>query len=88
MKTKYEEAVRQKLTDESLIGNILLDVKNIFLRVENMMTKLNCCKSRLKEIELRPDPLYTLELLDSMIQAEKCKKKNQDIKVELKCCAS
>lgn len=86
MKTKYEEAVRQKLTHESLIGNILLDVINIFLRVENMMTKLNCCKSRLKEIELRPDPLYTLEILDSMIQAEKCEKKSgYQSRIEMLC---
>lgn len=71
MKTKYEEAVHQNLTHASLIGNILLDVQNIFLRVENMMSKLNRFKSRLKEIELRPSPLFTLELLDSIIQAEK-----------------
>lgn len=72
MKMKYEKAVCENLTHESLIGNISLDVKNIFLRVENMMKKMNCCKSRLKEIELRPDPL---ELLDSMIQDENYEKK-------------
>lgn len=72
MKSKYEEAVHQNLTHASLIGNILLDVQNIFLRVENMMTKLNRFKSRLKEIELRPSPLFTLDFLDSIIQAEKC----------------
>lgn len=72
MKRIYEEAIGQKLTHESLIENISLDVKNISVRVENLMTKLNSCKSILKKNELRPDPLYTLEHLDSMIQAEKC----------------
>lgn len=71
MKSKYEEAEHQNRTHASLIGNILLDVQNIFLRVENMMTKLNRFKSRLKNIELRPSPLFTLDFLDSIIQAEK-----------------
>lgn len=72
MKKKYEEAIGQKLTHEALIQNTLIDVKKMFVTVEKLMTKLNCCKSKLKEIELRPDPLYMQDLLDSMIQAENC----------------
>lgn len=73
-KRKYEEAIERKLTHESLIENISLDVKDIYISVEKMMTKMNCHKCRLKEIELRPDPLYKLEHLDIMFQAEKCEK--------------
>lgn len=64
MKMKYEKVVCENFIYEFLIGNILFDVKNVFLCVENIMKKMNCCKSRLKEIELRFD---FLEFLDSMI---------------------
>lgn len=74
MKMKYEEANKRKLFHESLLQNKLLDLENIFVSVENMMTKMNCCTSRLKEIELRPDPLYTLDHSDLMIQAENYEK--------------
>lgn len=51
------------------------------------MLKLNCFKSRLKEIELRFSFLFMLEFLDSIIQVEKWEI-NQDIKVELNSCVS
>lgn len=72
MKRRYEEAIGRKLSQECLIENLISEIKNMFETVDwkNMMAKMNCCKSRLKEIELRPDPLCTLEHLDTMIQAE------------------
>lgn len=70
MKQKYENAKGSKLTHESFIANISKDVEHLFAYVNGMMTKMNRCKSRLKEIALRPDPLSTVEHLDQMIQAE------------------
>lgn len=70
MKQKYEEAKGSKLTHESFIANLSKDVEHLFAYVNGMMTKMNRCKSRLKEIALRPDPLSTVEHLDQMIQAE------------------
>lgn len=70
MKQKYENALGSKLTHESFIASISKDVEQLFAYVNGMMTKMNRCKSRLKEIALRPDPLSTVEHLDQMIQAE------------------
>lgn len=70
MKQKYEKAIGSKLTHESFIANLSKDVEHLFAYVNGMMTKMNNCKSRLKEIALRPDPLSTVEHLDQMIQAE------------------
>lgn len=67
MKRIYEEVIGWKFIYEFLIENILFDVKNIFVCVENLMIKLNSCKSILKKNELRLDFLYMLEYLDSMI---------------------
>lgn len=74
MKMKFEKAKGQKLTHESLIKELLHDVKDIFDSVKEMMTNMNCCKSNLKEIALRPDHLSTVEHLDFMIQTEEHEK--------------
>lgn len=74
MKIKYEKAKGQKLTHEFLIKELLNDVKEIFDSVKEMMTNMNCCKSNLKEIALRPDHLSTVDHLDNMIQTEKYEK--------------
>lgn len=74
MKKKYEDAIGIKLTHESFIEKLLLDVKCIFVGVEERITKMNRCKKRLKEIALRPDYLSTVDHLDLLIQAEKHEK--------------
>lgn len=73
VKKSYLEMKRRY---DVLIEDMISEVENIFATVncKNIMAKMNCCKSRLKEIELRPDPLYTLEHLENMIQAESCEK--------------
>lgn len=70
MKQKYEKALESKLTYGSFIEKLSCDVDKLFLNVGQKMTKMNRCKTRLKEIALRPDPLSTVEHLDLMIQAE------------------
>lgn len=74
MKIKYEKAKGQKLTHELVIKELLNDVKEIFDSVKEMMANMNCCKSNLKEIALRPDHLSTVDYLDNMIQTEKHEK--------------
>lgn len=74
MKKRYEEAKGLKLTHEYFIKELLFDVKIIFLGVTERMMKMKLCKSRLKEIALKPDHLSTVEHLDLMIQVEKHEK--------------
>lgn len=74
MKKKYEEAKGLKLTHELFIKELLLDVKCIFIGVTERMMKMELCKSRLKEIALRPDHLSTVKHLELMIQVEKHEK--------------
>lgn len=70
MKQKYEKAIGSKLTHESFIEELSYDIESLFNCVNERMTRMNRCKTRLKEIALRPDPLSTVEHLDLMIQAE------------------
>lgn len=46
MKKKYENAIGIKLTHESFIVKLLLDVKCIFVGVEERITKMNRCKKK------------------------------------------
>lgn len=70
MKQKYEKALGSKLTHGSFIEKLSCEVDKLFLNVGKKMTRMNRCKTRLKEIALRPDPLSTVEHLELMIQAE------------------
>lgn len=70
MKQKYEKALGSKLTHGSFIEKLSCEVHSLFLNVGKKMKRMNLCKTRLKEIALRPDPLSTVEHLDLMIQAE------------------
>lgn len=64
MKQKYEEVKGFKLIYEFFIVNLLKDVEYLFVYVNGMMIKMNCCKSRFKEIVLRFDFLFMVEYLD------------------------
>nr|XP_034331954.1 uncharacterized protein LOC117691037 [Crassostrea gigas] len=84
MKEKYEQANGVRMTHQAFIEELTRDVNHLFLCVKQKMRELERCKSRLKVIALRPDPLYTVEHLDLMILAEEIEKQpgyEQRIKV-------
>lgn len=70
MKQRYEAALRQTLTHEKYIEELTYDVDELFELIMTMMNEMNDCKTRLKEIALRPDPLTAVEHIDLMIQSE------------------
>lgn len=70
MKQKYEEAIRKRVTYEKYIEDMTYCVDNMFEEITSMIDEMNRCKTRLKEIALRPDPLSTVEHIDLMIQSE------------------
>lgn len=74
MKKRYEGATQKKLTHEQYINELTLDVDYFLESIMGMMTDMNNCKTRLKEIALRPDPLSTVEHIDLMIQSEEMDK--------------
>lgn len=86
MKMKYKKAKEQKLNHESLIKELLSDVKDIVNSVKKMTTTVNRCKSNLKKIALRPDQLSTVEHLDLLIQTEKHEKQlGHKSRIEMLC---
>lgn len=74
MKQKYEQAKGSKLTHETYIEELTYDVEYLFENVKLMMAEMNRCKTRLKEIALRPDPLSVVEHIELMIEAEETEK--------------
>lgn len=70
MKERYEGALKRKLTHGQYIKELTLDVDDLLLQVMLMMNEMNICKTKLKEIALRPDPLSTVGHIDLMIQSE------------------
>lgn len=70
MKQKYEEAKGSKLTYETFIEELIYDEECLFENGKHMMAEMNRCKSKLKEIALRPDPLSVEEHIELMIVAE------------------
>ncbi|XP_062611155.1 uncharacterized protein LOC134273000 [Saccostrea cucullata] len=74
MKKRYEDAIGQTLSHEKYIEELTYDVDDLFEQVSSMMNEMNRCKTRLKEIALRPDPLSAVEHIDLMIQSEESEK--------------
>lgn len=74
MKQRYEAAQGQTLTHEKYIEELTYDVDELFDLITAMMNDMNDCKTRLKEIALRPDPLTAVEHIDLMIQSEEIDK--------------
>ncbi|XP_048768023.1 uncharacterized protein LOC125674784 isoform X2 [Ostrea edulis] len=70
MKDRYERAIGEKLTHQTYLEELTTDVDELMDNIMDMMNEMNRCKTRLKEIALRPDPLSTVEHIDLMIQAE------------------
>lgn len=74
MKERYEKAEGHKLTHENYMEKLNYDLESKFANMMSMMNEMNRCKTRLKEIALRPDPLSTTEHIDLLIQSEKTEK--------------
>lgn len=74
MKERYEAAQGQTLTHEKYIEELTDDVDFLNDNIMSMMNEMNRCKTRLKEIALRPDPLSAIEHIDLMIQSEETEK--------------
>ena len=74
MKKRYEKAIGETLTKEKYIEKLTYDVHALFEVISYMMSNMNRCKTRLKEIALRPDPLSTVEHIDLMILSEEREK--------------
>lgn len=75
MKKRYENATGLKLTHENYIKELNSDVDEMILKLFKMINEMNSCKTRLKEIALKPDPLSAVEHIDLMIQSEKSEKR-------------
>lgn len=74
MKERYEAAQGQTLSHEKYIEELNYDVEDLFEDMMLMMNEMNQCKTRLKEIALRPDPLSAIEHIDLIIQSEETEK--------------
>ena len=74
MKGRYEKAMGEKLTKEKYIEKLSNDVDDLLEHVSEMINEMNRCKTRLKEIALRPDHLSTVEHIDLMIVSEEKEK--------------
>lgn len=74
MKGRYEKAMGEKLTKEKYIEKLSNDKDVLFEHVSEMMNEMNRCKTRLKEIAFKPDPLSTVEHIDLMIVSEEKEK--------------
>lgn len=70
MKERYEEAIGKTITHEKYIEDLTYCVDDMFEEINAMMNEMNRCKTRLKEIALRPDPLSAVEHIDLMILSE------------------
>lgn len=70
MKEKYEEAIGKTNTYGKYIKDIIYCVDDVFEEIISLMLEMNCCKLTLKNIALRPDPLWAVEHIDFMIESE------------------
>lgn len=75
MKKRHEDALGRTLTHEKYIEQLTSDLEEMFEEINSMMNEMNNCKSRLKEIALKPDPLSTVEHINLMIQSEETERK-------------
>lgn len=76
MKARYEQAIGEKLTHENYIEELTCDLDEMFEDITWIMNEMNRCKTRLKEIALRPDPLSAVEHIELMIQSEESEKRS------------
>ena len=71
LKRKYFDAKSGKSMHESMMENIIAELKAIHLQVMETIEKARQCLKRLDEIALRPNPLSETDYLELLIEAEK-----------------
>lgn len=70
MKTRYNEAIIKIFIYEKFIKELINEVDSVFNVIKSSMNEINRCKTRLKEIALRPVPVFSINDIDLMIQSE------------------
>lgn len=74
MKTRYDEAKIKVFIYEKFTKELINEVDSVFNAIKSSMNEINRCKTRLKEIALRPEPVFSIDDIDLMIQSEQEKK--------------
>lgn len=74
MKKEYEDALGKQLSNEKYIESLTTDLESMSQKIWEMLEDSNKCKSKLKEIALRPDPLSTVEHIEMWISSEESEK--------------
>lgn len=74
MKTRYDETKIKVFIYEKFTKELINEVDSIFNAIKSSMNEINRCKTRLKEIALRPEPVFSIDDIDLMIQSEQEKK--------------
>lgn len=74
MKQKYDQALGTTMLQRNFIESLSCEVDKISKSVQMRIVELKHCKSRLEEIQLRPDPQLTVEYLEQMIESEEMNK--------------
>nr|XP_055044280.1 uncharacterized protein LOC129430773 [Misgurnus anguillicaudatus]XP_055044281.1 uncharacterized protein LOC129430773 [Misgurnus anguillicaudatus] len=75
LKEKYQNATKAKIVVEELLDELNADYNNVQATVVKLVEKSSKCLNRLKEIALKPDPLFTTDYIDMLIEGEKSEAK-------------
>ncbi|XP_054876576.1 uncharacterized protein LOC129351652 [Poeciliopsis prolifica] len=76
LKSKYENAAKQKLTTEQLIERQEEEIAHLQEIMLSLMDQSANSITRLQEIALRPNPLTAPDFIDMMIEGEKAEAKH------------
>ncbi|KAK3087739.1 hypothetical protein FSP39_010009 [Pinctada imbricata] len=72
---KYNVAKNSIDKTKSLLHNMKDEFAKIGTEVHSLITEINRCLNRLKNIALKPDPLNDVQYIEQLIEAEKMNKK-------------
>jgi len=75
LKSKYETALKMKLSTEGVIKALQSDLNQTADDLNQDIEKITACLKRLDQIALRPDAFSTTDYIELMIQAETKEKK-------------
>nr|XP_033506737.1 uncharacterized protein LOC117272095 [Epinephelus lanceolatus] len=75
LKKKYLKAPQAKAPVQALIEQLRAEYDDVHTEVVKFMEMSAQCLNRLKEIALKPDPLFTSEYIDMLIEGEKSEAK-------------
>lgn len=59
------------MSHEAFTDILIREIDDVFKSVKLRMVEIKSRKTRLQEIELRPDPLFTVQWLEQIIETEK-----------------